>query len=87
MYKSFDFEEKKIFDQSSIGQIWVLLAGSGQKIVCLAKLFFIRDDHIYFFIRFHQSTQKFLRAYTTGLEILNKTNEAPLNLRFWEKII
>ena len=32
----------------------------------LLKLFFIRDFHTNFFIRSHQSTQKFLQDYITG---------------------
>ena len=41
MYKSFDFEKTNFFQpERSIGQIWVVLAGDGQKIEMSAQVIF-----------------------------------------------
>ena len=71
VYKSFDFEGKKYFDmrgqQVKYEWCWQVAA---RKLRCLPKLFFIRDVHINFFIKFYYLTQKFLGDYTAGLGLL-----------------
>ena len=40
MHKSFDFEKKIFWPERSIGQIWVVLAGGGQKIEMSTQVIF-----------------------------------------------
>ena len=77
MYKSFDFEKRNFFDQrdEQVKYGWCQQVGA-RKLRCLSKLFFIRDVHTNLFMRFHQSTQKFIRDYTSGpgLQQLSQKN-------------
>ena len=73
MYKSFDLEEKNFLDlrghQVKYG--WCQQVTT-RKLQYLPKLIFIRDAHINFFIRFHQSTQKLLWAKTNYIQKIQK---------------